>query len=412
MPNKFKNLSHDFPILKRKINDEPLVYLDNAATSQTPNQVLNRIGDFYQHSNANVHRGVYTLANEATAAYEQVRNQVAAFINAPSAKSIVYTRSTTDSLNLIATSFGNLVVTQGDEILITIMEHHSNLIPWQQLAKRKHATLRYVELNADQTLDMADLKHKLTNKTKIVAITQTSNVLGVTNPIKEIAKLAHQHQAYIVVDAAQSVAHQKVDVQDLDADFLTFSGHKMLATTGIGVCYGKPELLAEMPPVQFGGEMIESVSRTNATWQAAPWKFEAGTPNIGGVIGLGAAIDYLSEIGMAEINAREQQLTAYLFPKLTAVNKLTIYGSKEASQHAGIISFNLGQLHPHDVATGLDMLGVEIRAGHHCAQPLMATLGVQATVRASLSFYNSVEDLDRFVQAIQMVKEFFAGESK
>ncbi|GAB5051903.1 cysteine desulfurase [Pediococcus ethanolidurans] len=411
MANKFETIVKDFPILSRRVNSEPLLYLDNAATSQTPNQVLDRISDFYRTSNANVHRGVYTLANEATETYEQVREKVASFIHAPNAKSIVYTRSTTESLNLIASSFGDLVVNQDDEILITIMEHHSNLIPWQQLAKRTHAKLRYVMLTDDQTLDLQDFRKKLNEHTKIVSVAQTSNVLGVTNPIKTIAKLAHEKHAYVVVDAAQSVAHQKIDVQDLNVDFLAFSGHKMLGPTGIGVLFGKSELLKVMPPIQFGGEMIENVTQTQAKWQQAPWKFEAGTPNIGGVIGLGAAIDYLKAIGMPWIEATERESIERLLPELEQVAGLTVYGPQKVAQHNGIVAFNLKNLHPHDVATGLDMLGVEVRAGHHCAQPLMTTLGVEATVRASLSFYNSLADMDRFVYAVKMVKEFFDRES-
>ncbi|AMV60812.1 cysteine sulfinate desulfinase [Pediococcus damnosus LMG 28219] len=411
MDKKFENVIKDFPILSQKINDEPLLYLDNAATSQTPNPVLNEMVSFYQSENANVHRGVYTLANEATTAYENVREQVAEFIHAPNAKSIVYTRSTTESLNLVASSFGDLVVHESDEILITIMEHHSNLIPWQQLAKRKHAKLKYVELADDQTLDIADFKRKLTERTKIVAVAQMSNVLGVTNPIKEITRLAHQQHAYVVVDAAQSVAHQSIDVQDLDVDFLAFSGHKMLGPTGIGVLFGKAELLDEMNPVQFGGEMIETVSRTQAKWQSAPWKFEAGTQNIGGVIGLGAAITYISKLKMTWIEATEHKLLTYLLPQLVQIKGLTIYGPQTVAEHGSIVAFNLANLHPHDVATGLDMLGVEVRAGHHCAQPLMTTLGVESTVRASLSFYNSLADMDRFVYDVKMVKEFFNRES-
>ncbi|WP_412989643.1 aminotransferase class V-fold PLP-dependent enzyme [Pediococcus siamensis] len=411
MINYLQNLTQDFPILKKKINGEPLLYLDNAATSQTPTPVLKQIRAFYQNENANVHRGVYTLANQATEKYERVREQVAAFIHAPNAETIVYTRSTTESLNLVASSFGNLVVQKGDEILITIMEHHSNLIPWQQLAKRKGATLKYVELTSDQTLDMADLRAKLTSRTKIVAITQTSNVLGVTNPIKIIARLVHEQHAYLVVDAAQAIPHQTIDVSDLNVDFLAFSGHKMLGPTGIGVLYGKAGLLAAMPPIQYGGEMIASVSRTEAKWQNAPWKFEAGTPNIGGVIGLGAAISYYQKLGVAEVRQKETQLMASLLPQLQAIPGVTIYGSPKPAEHAGIVSFNVANIHPHDMATGLDMLGIEVRAGHHCAQPLMAALGVSATVRASVSFYNASEDMERFAWSVERVKEFFERES-
>ncbi|GEL16030.1 aminotransferase class V-fold PLP-dependent enzyme [Pediococcus cellicola] len=412
MTIKRETLRKDFPILDRKVNEEPLLYLDNAATLQTPNQVLKKITEFYQKSHANVHRGVYTLAQEATQAYEQVREQVAAFIHAANAHEIVYTRSTTESLNLVASSFGELVVQEGDEILLTIMEHHSNLIPWQQLAKRKKAILKYVPLTVDQTLDVHAFKQQLTEKTKIVALAQTSNVLGVTNPVKKLVELAHQQHAYVVVDAAQTVAHHALDVQDLNVDFLAFSGHKMGAPTGIGVLYGKSELLKAMPPIQFGGEMIENVTKTTATWQPAPWKFEAGTPNIGGVIGLGAAIDYLNHLEMSWIAATEKKLMMHLLPELQKIEGLTIYGPQTVERHEGIVTFNLAHIHPHDVATGLDMLGVEVRAGHHCAQPLMAALGVESTVRASLSFYNSIAEMDRFVYALKMVKEFFNHESE
>ncbi|MFY0998898.1 cysteine desulfurase [Streptococcus anginosus] len=400
-------LQRDFPILDQIVNDEPLVYLDNAATTQKPTQILEVIAAYYEKDNANVHRGVHTLAERATAAYEAARERVRSFIHAASTKEVLFTRGTTTSLNWVA-RYAENVLQPGDEVLISVMEHHSNIIPWQEACKKTGARLIYAYLK-DGMLDLADFRSKLTEKTRFVALAHVSNVLGVVNPIKEIAELVHQANALLVVDGAQSVPHMKIDVQDLDVDFFAFSGHKMLGPTGIGVLYGKEELLERMSPVEFGGEMIDFVYEQEATWKELPWKFEAGTPNIAGAIGLAAAIDYLDKIGMETVHQYEQELIAYAFPKLQAVEGLTIYGSEDLAQRSGVISFNLAGLHPHDVATALDYEGVAVRAGHHCAQPLLSYLGVAATVRASFYLYNTKVDCDKLVEALQKTKEFFNG---
>ena len=400
-------LRRDFPILDQIVNDEPLVYLDNAATTQKPTQILEAITAYYEKDNANVHRGVHTLAERATAAYEAARERVRSFIHAASTKEVLFTRGTTTSLNWVA-RYAENVLQPGDEVLISVMEHHSNIIPWQEACKKTGARLIYAYLK-DGMLDFADFRSKLTEKTRFVALAHVSNVLGVVNPIKEIAELVHQANALLVVDGAQSVPHMKIDVQDLDVDFFAFSGHKMLGPTGIGVLYGKEELLERMSPVEFGGEMIDFVYEQEATWKELPWKFEAGTPNIAGAIGLAVAIDYLDKIGMETVHQYEQELIAYVFPKLQAVEGLTIYGSEDLTQRSGVISFNLAGLHPHDVATALDYEGVAVRAGHHCAQPLLSYLGVAATVRASFYLYNTKADCDKLVEALQKTKEFFDG---
>ncbi len=400
-------LRKDFSILDQIVNDEPLVYLDNAATTQKPTQVLEAIAAYYAKDNANVHRGVHTLAERATAAYEAARERVRSFIHAASTKEVLFTRGTTTGLNWVA-RYAESVLQPGDEVLISVMEHHSNTIPWQEACKKKGARLIYAYLK-DGMLDLADFRSKLTEKTRFVALAHVSNVLGVVNPIKEIAELVHQANALLVVDGAQSVPHMKIDVQDLDVDFFAFSGHKMLGPTGIGVLYGKEELLERMSPVEFGGEMIDFVYEQEATWKELPWKFEAGTPNIAGAIGLAVAIDYLDKIGMETVHQYEQELIAYVFPKLQAVEGLTIYGSEDLTQRSGVISFNLAGLHPHDVATALDYEGVAVRAGHHCAQPLLSYLGVAATVRASFYLYNTKADCDKLVEALQKTKEFFDG---
>ncbi|MDH5106167.1 cysteine desulfurase [Lentilactobacillus diolivorans] len=408
MDRGLNNSRDDFPILDQQVNDEPLVYLDNAATTQKPMQVLNAIMHYYETDNANVHRGVHTLAERATESYEAARDKVAEFINAASRKSIIYTRSTTESLNWIAASFGNQVVREGDEIVISQLEHHSNIVPWQQVAQKQHAVLKYIDLTPDGQLDMDSARKQITDKTKIVSIAHAANVVGVVNPIKQLARLAHQHGAYMIADGAQAAPHMKVDVQDLDVDFYAFSGHKLLAPTGIGVLYGKEELLNAMAPAQFGGEMIDFVHHQTASWKQLPWKFEAGTPNISGAIALGSAIDYLNQLGMANIQAYEHELVVATLPRLLKIEGLTVYGPHDPNQHTGVIAFNLDGLHPHDLATGLDMEGIAVRAGHHCAQPLMAYLNVNATARASFYFYNTFEDADRLVSGIQAVKEFFA----
>ncbi len=384
-----------------------MAYLDNAATAQRPRQVIAALTNFYETDNANVHRGVHTLAERATKDYETARQKVQKFINAPSADEIIFTKGCTDSLNLVAATYGEENVHEDDEIVISVMEHHSNLIPWQQLAARKHATLKYIELTEDGELDMADAKEKITDKTKIVAITHASNVLGTVTPLKELADLAHQHGAVIVGDGAQAVPHMPVDVQALDVDFYAFSGHKMMSPMGIGVLYGKADLLRAMPPYQYGGEMIAAVHRDQSSWADIPFKFEAGTQNIAGAVGLGAAIDYLTSLGMANVQQHEQALVDYVLPKLLAIPDLVVYGPHDPAKHTGVIAFNLKGLHPHDVATALDMDGVAVRAGHHCAQPLMETLNLTATARASFYLYNTKEDADQLIKAINETKEFF-----
>lgn len=405
--DKFQAIRKDFPILDQKVNDEPLVYLDNAATSQKPLPVIDEITRYYKHDNANVHRSVHTLGERATEEYEAARQKVAKFINAPEAREVIFTKGTTDSLNLVASTYGEANIQAGDEIVISVMEHHSNLVPWQQLALRKQATLKYIGLTADGQLDMADAKEKITDKTKIVALTHASNVLGVTNDIKQLAHLAHIHNAVMVADGAQAVPHLKVDVQDLDVDFYAFSGHKMLGPMGIGVLYGKSTLLEKMPPYQYGGEMIEFVNQFDSTWDEIPFKFEAGTQNVAGAIGLAKAIDYLTSLGMDAIRQHEQTIVSYLLPKLLQIDGLTVYGPHDPQIHSGVIAFNLENLHPHDLATALDMEGVAVRAGHHCAQPLMKYLGVVATARASFYIYNDKKDADKLIEAIYATKEFF-----
>lgn len=400
-------IRQDFAILDQVVNDEPLVYLDNAATTQKPQVVLDALMTYYHEDNANVHRGVHTLAERATAAYEASREKFRQFINAKSTKEVLFTRGTTTGLNWVG-RFAEQVLEPGDEVVISIMEHHSNIIPWQEACKKAGAKLVYAYLK-DGQLDMEDLANKITEKTKFVSLAQVSNVLGCINPVKEIAKLAHQVGAYMVVDGAQSAPHMAIDVQDLDCDFFTLSGHKMLGPTGIGVLYGKEEILNQMNPIEFGGEMIDFVYEQEATWKELPWKFEAGTPNIAGAIALGAAVDYLSNLGMENVHVYEQELVDYVLPKLQAIEGLAVYGPEDPSHHAGVIAFNIDGLHPHDVATALDYEGVAVRAGHHCAQPLINHLGISSTVRASFYIYNTKEDCDKFVEAILATKEFFNG---
>ena len=402
-----EKIRKDFPILDQIVNDEPLVYLDNAATTQKPKAVLEAVNRYYQEDNANVHRGVHTLAERATASYEAARETVRRFINASSTKEVLFTRGTTTGLNWIG-RFAEEILEEGDEVLISIMEHHSNILPWQEACRKTGAKLVYAYLK-DGGLDLEDFREKLTDRTKFVSITHASNVLGVINPIQELAQLAHEKGAIMVVDGAQSVPHMKIDVQKLDADFFVFSGHKMAGPTGIGVLYGKEHYLNQMSPVEFGGEMIDYVYEQSATWKELPWKFEAGTPNMAGAIGLAVAIDYLEAIGMDAIEHHEQELIAYVFPKLQAIEGLKIYGSQDLAKRSGVISFNLGNLHPHDLATALDYEGVAVRAGHHCAQPLIQYLGVPATARASFYLYNTKEDCDKLVEALIKTKEFFNG---
>lgn len=403
-----EKIKQDFPIFNQKINDETLVYLDNAATSQIPKFVEEKVRDFNEKERANVHRGVHALGLRATNQYESSRQKVANFIGANNAKEVIFTSGCTDSLNLVAASFGEQNIQAGDEILVSIMEHHSNLLPWQQLAKRKQAKLNFIEINSDGLLDIENLKSKISSKTKIVALTHVSNVLGTINPIKELTDLAHEKGAIVVVDGAQAVGHFPIDVAELNVDFYAFSGHKMFTPTGIGVLYGKKDLLDKMPPYRLGGEMIANVTREGATWAEVPYKFEAGTPNIAGAIGLGAAIDYLQSLDFELIQKHEQELTSYALEKLKNVLGLTIYGPQKSNGRIGVISFNLKNIHPHDLATALDLDGIEVRAGHHCAQPLMASLNTESTVRASLSIYNTKDDIDKLVSSLHEAKEFFS----
>lgn len=403
-----EKIKQDFPIFNQKINDETLVYLDNAATSQIPKFVEEKVRDFNEKERANVHRGVHALGLRATNQYESSRQKVANFIGANNAQEVIFTSGCTDSLNLVAASFGEQNIQAGDEILVSIMEHHSNLLPWQQLAKRKQAKLNFIEINSDGLLDIKNLKSKISSKTKIVALTHVSNVLGTINPIKELTDLAHEKGAIVVVDGAQAVGHFPIDVAELNVDFYAFSGHKMFAPTGIGVLYGKKDLLDKMQPYRLGGEMIANVTREGATWAEVPYKFEAGTPNIAGAIGLGAAIDYLQSLDFELIQKHEQELTSYALEKLKNVLGLTIYGPQKGNGRIGVISFNLKNIHPHDLATALDLNGIEVRAGHHCAQPLMASLDTESTVRASLSIYNTKDDIDKLVSSLHEAKEFFS----
>lgn len=399
-----KAIREQFPILNQEINGHPLVYLDSSATSQKPISVIEAVDDYYRLTNSNVHRGVHTLGSRATDLYEGARDKVKHFINASSTAEIIFNRGTTTAINIVAQSYGLANVRAEDEIVITEMEHHSNIIPWQQVAKRTGATLKFIPLQQDGTVTMEAVRQTITNKTKIVAINHVSNVLGTINPVKEIAKVAHDNGAVIVVDGAQSAPHLKVDVQDLNCDFYAFSGHKMCAPTGIGVLYGKKELLENMEPIEFGGEMIDFVDKFDSTWKELPWKFEGGTPIIAGAVGLGAAIDFLTDLGMDNILAQEEKLVQYALEQLRTIKGMEIYGPEH---RAGLVTFNLGNVHPHDVSTVLDTEGIAIRAGHHCAQPLMKWLNVSATARASMYIYNSEEDIDRLVEGLLKTREYF-----
>ncbi len=402
-------LREDFPILKIKVRGKRFVYLDSAATTQKPIQVIEAINNYYKNLNSNVHRGVYYISQEATRLYEEARMKVSKFINAESPKTIVFTRNATEAINLVAYSWGRKNIKEGDEIILTEMEHHSNLVPWQILAKEKNAKLRFIPVREDGTLQLEKLGELLTPKSKLLAITHVSNVLGTINPIKEIVEIAHKNGTFALVDGAQSVPHIPVDVKDLGCDFLAFSGHKMLGPMGIGVLYGKEKILEEMDPFLGGGEMISQVWLDRATWNEIPWKFEAGTPNVEGAIGLGSAIDYLKKIGMENIEKREKELTGYAMERLKEIEGIRIYGPKNPQLKSGVISFNLENIHPHDVGTILDQEGIAVRVGSHCAQPLMAKFGVSSMVRASFYIYNIEEEIDIMISALKKVKEIFRG---
>jgi cysteine desulfurase/selenocysteine lyase len=397
----------DFPILDREVSGHPLVYLDNAATTQKPQAVLAAMDAYYHTTNANVHRGVYTMAEEATEQYEGARASVAALINAPDAEQIIFTRNTTEAINLVALSWGRSNLRSGDLIVCTEMEHHSNLVPWQLLAAATGARLAYVPIDEAGRLRMDVLETLLRSGPRLVTVTAISNVLGTINPVTEIIRRAHAAGALVLVDAAQSVPHQPVDVAALDVDWLAFSSHKMLGPTGIGVLYGRRALLEEMPPVLGGGDMIRKVTLQGSTWNDLPWKFEAGTPAIAEAIGLGAAADYLRRVGMDRVQAHERELVGYALERLSAVPNVTVYGPLDPAEHGGAISFNVGDVHPHDVAAVLDGEGIAIRGGHHCAQPLMERLGVPATSRASVALYTTRDEIDRLIDGLATVKRIF-----
>ncbi len=404
-----EKVKKDFPILEQEVNGKKLVYLDSSATSQTPIQVTDSIVDYYNRYNSNVHRGVHTLGTLATDAYEKARETVRRFINARYFEEVVFTRGTTTAINLVAHSYGDANVSEGDEIVVTQMEHHANIVPWQQLAKRTGATLKFIPMSDSGELEKEAIDNTITDDTKIVAVTHVSNVLGTINDVKYIAEVAHQHDAVIAVDGAQSAPHMKVDVQDLDVDFFSFSGHKMLGPTGIGALYGKRHLLDKMEPIEFGGDMIDFVGLEDATWTDLPTKFEAGTPLIAEAIGFAEAIRYIDELGLEEIHQHEYELVNYAYNEMSKIEGLEIYGPSP-EKRAGLITFNVEGVHPHDLATALDSEGVAVRAGHHCAQPLMKWLNQSSTARASFYVYNTTEDVDKLIQALYRTKEFFSYE--
>lgn len=397
-------IRNDFPILK----ENKIAYLDSGATTQRPIQVLNKVDNFYKSENANPHRGAYKLSIQATEVYENARQKVADFINAPSARNIVFTRNATESLNLLAYSYGLNNVKKDDKIVLSIMEHHSNLVPWQMVCQKNGAKLEYMYTNSNGELTTEEIDKKIVPGVKIVGITQVSNVLGTINPIKEIIKKAHSVGAIVIVDGSQSVPHMKVDVQKLDADFLVFSGHKMLSPFGIGVLYGKNNLLDSMTPFLFGGDMIEYVYEQETIFAEVPTKFEAGTQNVGGAVGISAAIDYLKNIGMENIEKIEKELTKYAYEELSKLDFITLYGPKDLQKRSGVFSFNVNGVHPHDVASVLDSQDVCVRSGNHCAQPLLRYMNLDSTCRASLYVYNTKEDIDRLVKALIKTRDVFA----
>ncbi len=397
----------EFPALDQKVNGKPLVYLDSAATSQKPRHVLDAMEAYYEHDNANVHRGIHELSRRATEAFEEARGKVARWIGATDSAEVIWTSGTTGSINLVASAWGLDNVRAGDEILLSVLEHHSNIIPWQLLARRTGAKLRYIEIDEQGRLILDDLDTLLTDRTKVVAISHVSNALGTVNPIKTIAAAAHARGALVVVDGAQGAVHAKVDVQELGVDFYALSGHKMCGPTGSGALWGRRELLEAMSPYQGGGEMIHFVGRDESTWAEVPHKFEAGTPNIAGAVGMGAAVDFLSEIGMEAIQAHERRLLEYAMDRVGAIEGIRIYGPESLDEHSAVVSFTLGDAHPHDISTILDSEGIAIRAGHHCAQLVMKRYGIAATARASFYLYNTEEDVDRLVEGLGVVRGIF-----
>ncbi|MDR0471412.1 MAG: cysteine desulfurase [Nitrososphaerota archaeon] len=400
-----QTIRQDFPILKRQINGNPLIYFDNAATSQKPRQVIDAITDYYTNHNGNIHRAIHTLSSEATDLFEQARERISKFINANTPNEIIFTRGTTEAINLVAYSLGCNHIGGGDEILISRMEHHSNIVPWEIISKCSGFTIKYAQVHKDGTLDYQDFENQITKKTKICCLSQVSNVTGVINDIKRLTKVAHDHDALMLVDGAQSVPHMSVDVQDLDADFLAFSGHKMLGPTGIGVLYGKKAILQKMAPFQGGGNMIKDVTlnndKCNISWTELPWKFEAGTPDIAGVIGLGAAVDYLQNLGMDNVFNHEKELTKYAIEHLKDHKNITLYGPTDLSQRCGIIPFSLNGFSSHETAAIFNEYGIAIRSGYHCAQPLHQIFNLPSSARASFYVYNTQAEIDRFIEILE-----------
>ena len=406
-PLDVEKIRADFPILSRQVYDKPLVYLDNAATSQKPRQVIDSLSRYYRENNANIHRAIHCLGEESTVAYEEARGRVGKFINAAWTECIVFTRNATESINLVAATWGRANIDKGDEIVLSILDHHSNLVPWQQLAAEKGASIRYIDITDDGILNLDDIDSLITHRTKLVAVTQVSNSLGTINQVDQLTKAAHAQGAVILIDGAQSAPHLPVDVQELDCDFFAFSSHKMLGPTGVGVLYGRQQLLEEMDPFMGGGEMIRTVTTDGSTWNDSPWKFEAGTPNIADVIAFSTALDYLTNLGMNKIRTHEIELTSYALQRLQQMEELTIYGPLDPKKRGGVISFNFPDIHPHDVGTIVDRRGVAIRAGHHCNMPLMQRLGISGTARASFYIYNTPDEVDTLLDSLKDVSSYF-----
>lgn len=405
MSYNVEDIRQDFPILQRDVYGRPLIYLDNAATTQKPRSVVEAISNEYFSTNANVHRGVHFLSQKATDLHEAARERVRQFINARSTAEVLFTRGTTESLNLVASSFGEAFLKEGDEVIVSVMEHHSDIVPWQLLRERKGIVIRVIPMDDSGRLDLEAYERLFSERTRLVCVAHVSNVLGTVNPVKQMAATAHAHGAYMLVDGAQSIPHFKVDVQDLDCDFLTFSGHKIYGPTGIGVLYGRESLLEKMPPYQGGGEMIARVTFEHTTYERLPYKFEAGTPDYVGTHALAAAIDYVEALGMDEIAAHERRLTQYAMERLGAIKDMHLYGTTPDKD--AVVAFNVGNIHPLDLGTLLDRLGIAIRTGHHCAQPLMQRCGVEGMARASFALYNTMDEIDRLAEGIERVSKMF-----
>ena len=407
-----ERIREDFPILSRKIHGKPLVYLDNAATTQKPSQVIDSLVNYYENFNANVHRGVHSLSMEATDMFEQARVKVSDFINAETSETLIWTRNASESLNIVAHSWARTHIGEGDEILLTPMEHHSNLVPWQELARIKGANIRFIPMTEDGLLNLEDIESLLNEKTRLVSVVHMSNALGTINPVKELGQMAHSVDAKFLVDGAQSVPHMPTDVQDMDCDFLAFSGHKMMGPTGIGGLYVKMDTLETMEPFMTGGEMVLEVTYEKASWADLPMKFEAGTPNIADAVALGAAVDYLENLGMDNVHQYEQELTSYALEKFSEVEALGIdlFGPRDTNNRGGILSFTTAEVHPHDLGTILDRMGIAVRTGHHCAMPLIRSLGVAATARASFYIYNTIEEIDALIEGITEALRYFRDE--